>query len=65
MKEIKKPKCKLIGKDGNVFALGARVSEALKRAGQHDQALEFGNKLYECKSYDQALQLMMKYVEVE
>lgn len=29
-----KPKCKLIGGDGNVFAVIGAVSKALKRAGQ-------------------------------
>ncbi len=59
-----KPKCKLSGTDGNVFALGAKVSQALRKAGQHDKAKEFQGKLFLCHSYDEALQLMMQYVEV-
>ena len=59
-----KPKCKLIGTDGNVFALAGRVGSALKKAGMHDQAKEFYERLSKCESYDKALQLMMKYVEV-
>jgi hypothetical protein len=59
-----KPRCKLVGTDGNVFALAGRVTSALNKAGQADQAKEFSERLWECKSYDEALQLMMKYVDV-
>ena len=59
-----KPKCKLAGTDGNVFALAGQVSRALKRAGQPEQAKDFQGKLFKCGSYDEALQLMMEYVEV-
>jgi hypothetical protein len=33
-----KPRCRLIGTDGNVFALSRRVTQALKKAGQADKA---------------------------
>jgi len=59
-----KPKCKLIGTNGNVFALAGRVTRALKEAGQGDKAKEFTTKLFQCGSYDEALQLMMNYVDV-
>ena len=59
-----KPKCKLTGTDGNVFALAGRVGKALKRAGQADKAREFYEKLPNCGSYDEALRLMMEYVDV-
>ena len=59
-----KPKCKLVGTDGNVFALAGKVSEVLKQAGQADEAKDFQSKLFKCHSYDEALQLMMEYVEV-
>ena len=60
-----KPKCKLVGTDGNVFALAGRVSLALKKAGQPDKAHEFQSKLFQCGSYDEALTLMQDYVEVD
>lgn len=63
-KIVMKPKCKLIGTDGNVFALSARVQSALKKAGLHDQAEEFGEKLWDCGSYEDALRLMTEYVDV-
>ena len=59
-----KPRCKLSGVDGNVFVLAGKVTRALKDAGQHDKAHEFTNKLFQTKSYDEALQLMHEYVDV-
>lgn len=64
-KIVMKPKCTLIGTDGNVFALAGRVQSALKKAGMHKEAEEFGEKLWDCEDYDAALQLMMEYVDVE
>ena len=62
-----KPKCKLIGTDGNVFALAGRVTEALRRSSLPDKVVrihEFKHRLTECPSYDAALRLMQEYVEV-
>jgi len=61
---VKKPKCKLTGTDGNVFALAGVVSRCLRKAGQPEKAEEFSKLLFSCESYDKALQLMMEYVEV-
>jgi hypothetical protein len=54
----------LTGTDGNVFALGGKVSKALKQGGHPELASEFTSALFRCGSYDEALQLMMEYVEV-
>ena len=62
---VEKPSCKLVGTDGNVFALAGRVKQALRKAGQSDKAEEFVKKLPACRSYDEALTLMMEYVEVK
>ena len=59
-----KPRCKLIGEDGNVFALAGKISHALKQIGQLEQAKEFQTKLFKCHSYDEALALMGEYVEI-
>ena len=59
-----KPKCKLTGTNGNVFALAGKVSAVLKKAGQPDKAIEFTGKLFECGSYDEALRLMVEYVDI-
>lgn len=62
---MEKPICKLIGQDGNIFNLAGIVSRNLKENDLPDQAQEVWDKLKECKSYDEALQLFMNYVEVE
>lgn len=60
-----KPTVKLTDTDGNVFALAGKVRQALRRAGQDKEAKEFGEKLWKCGSYEQALKLMADYVEIE
>ena len=59
-----KPICKLIGTDGNVFAIIGRVSEALKKSGQQDRAKEFQDRAFSSESYDEVRRLCMEYVEV-
>jgi hypothetical protein len=58
-----KPKVQLVGKDGNVFNLIGICSKALKRAGQHEEAKELQNRVMSCGSYDEALCIMLEYVE--
>ena len=60
-----KPTCKLVGTDGNAFALIAKVSITLKEEDSKEAADEFKNKAFACKSYDELLRLIMDYVEVE
>jgi len=63
-----KPKCKLIGTDGNVFALAGLVIKALQKSDLPDKVVQisaFKARFTECPSYDAALRLMMEYVEVE
>ena len=55
-----KPTVKLIGTDGNVFAIIGKVSAALSR----DKAEEFCSRAFECKSYDEVLLLAGTYVEI-
>ena len=62
--ETEKPKCKLIGKDGNIFNLVGVATRCLKCAGLKDQAREMTEKVFQSKSYDESLQIIMKYVEV-
>ena len=56
---------RLVGEDGNVFSVIARVSKALKRAGMPEKAEEFRAKAMKAESYDAVLRLCMDYVEVE
>jgi len=60
-----KPVVELINKvDGNIFAIVGVCSRALKRAGLPEQAKKMQDEIFACKSYDQALHIIMKYVEV-
>jgi hypothetical protein len=56
-------KVKLVGTDGNAFAILGKVELALKRAGHDDLAKEF---MKEAKSgdYHHLLATCMKYVQV-
>ena len=60
-----KPTCEIIGTDGNVFAVIARVSRTLQRAGQREKADEWATEAMKCASYDEVLRLMFEYVEPE
>ncbi len=62
-----KPKCKLIGEDGNIFNLIGIASRTLKKNGQVMQANEMTRRITqdgEAKSYDEALTIIMEYVDV-
>lgn len=60
-----KPKCKLIGKDGNVFNLLGIVSRTLRNNRMNKEADECVDRvLHKAQSYDDALRIMMEYVEV-
>ncbi len=60
-----KPKCKLVGKDGNIFNLMGIASRTLKEAGLKEKASEMTNRITNSKSYDETLRIIMEYVEVE
>jgi hypothetical protein len=64
MKDVK-PRCKLVGADGNVFNLLGLASHALKKANQIENAKKMVSEVMSCGSYDEALQIIMKYVKVE
>ena len=65
MNTNEKPKCKLVGENGNVFNLMGIVSRTLKQHGMRDQAKEMSDRiLTEAKSYDEALTIIMEFVEV-
>jgi hypothetical protein len=64
-KEEEKPRCKLIGTDGNVFSLMGKVSTCLKRAGKKEEAKQVIKDIQNnAGSYDEALQIMSKYVDI-
>lgn len=61
----KKPKCKLIGEDGNVFNLIAIAQRVLKKNGMRKEAEEVWTRINnEAEDYDHALRIIMEYVDV-
>ncbi|MBR2885366.1 MAG: hypothetical protein IKB93_11335 [Clostridia bacterium] len=63
-KETKKPKCKLIGEDSNVFNLLARASRTLKDNGMQKEADEMRDRAKTSKSYDEVLCIIGEYVSI-
>jgi len=61
---MKKPKVKLTGTDGNVFALLGRCVDVLKKAKLRNEAKELQAKVFKSHSYEEALGLMSDYCEV-
>ena len=60
-----KPKMRLLGQDGNIFAIMGRASRLLKESGQHDKAKEMVERVTGSGSYDEALHIVSEYVETE
>lgn len=65
MEENRKPACRLMGEDGNIFSILGRVGRTLKEDGQAEQVQEVNRRVMAAGSYDEALQIIMEYVEVE
>lgn len=63
--ENQRPKMKLIGQDGNIFAILGRASRLLKENGQPDQAKEMCDRVYQSGDYYKALNIISEYVETE
>lgn len=61
---IVKPKCKLVGVDGNVFIIIGHVSQTLKKAGMVKEAKEFIEKACHAESYDDVIALTFDYVDI-
>ena len=64
MNAKQKPKCKLINQDGNIFNLLAIARMTLRRIGLADQGAEMSKKVFSCHSYDEALNIIGKYVDI-
>jgi len=65
IKGVRKPSVKLVGEDGNVFAIIGRVRKALVYDGQRERAAEWVRRATSAGSYDEVLQLVFEYVEPE
>ena len=55
---------RMVGEDGNAFAILGRVRAALKRGG-HADLVEGFTKEATSGNYDHLLQTVMKYVEID
>lgn len=60
----KKPKCPLIGQDGNIFNLMGIASKTMKRNGMSNDAKEMCDRITSSGSYDEALSIIDEYVEI-
>lgn len=60
----KKPKCPLIGQNGNIFNLMGIASKTLKRNGMVDEAKEMCKRITSSESYVEALSIIDEYVEI-
>lgn len=65
MNKPTKPTCKLIGTDGNVFAIIGKVSKTLKSSGLNEEAKKMQDRCFSAGSYDEVLQIIQEYVEIE
>lgn len=61
----KRPKMKLVGEDGNIFAILGRASRLLRENGQAEQAKEMSSRVYQSGDYYKALHIISEYVETE
>ena len=57
-----KPDADIIGGSGNVFGIMGTAARALRHAGFKDEAKEMQIRIMGCGSYDEALQIVMHYV---
>ncbi len=60
-----KPKCKLIGENGNIFNLMAIASKALKEADLENKSKEMISQVMDSKDYFEAIAVISQYVEIE
>jgi hypothetical protein len=61
--ERQKPECPLIGADGNIFNILGIASRTLKENGMADAAKEMRSRVTESGGYENALAIIMEYVE--
>ena len=63
--ENKRPQMKLVGEDGNIFAILSRASKLLRENGQPEKAKEMSDRVYQSGNYYRALHIISEYVETE
>lgn len=60
----RKPECKLIGEDGNIFNLLAIVRRTLLINNMYNESVEVVRRVTSSESYDEALRIIGEYVEI-
>ncbi|MCM1008240.1 MAG: hypothetical protein NC485_09990 [Ruminococcus flavefaciens] len=63
MQENKRPKCPIIGADGNIFNIMGIASKTLKHSDMAEKSKEMCSRVTSSGSYDEALGIIMEYVE--
>lgn len=58
-----KPRVKLVGTDGNIFAVVGRCKQALEDSGEPEKAKELIRRAFKATSYDEALGICLEYVD--
>lgn len=58
-----KPKCPIIGANGNIFNLLGIAIHTLKKAGLKVEAEEMSKRVYESKNYYEALSILGDYID--
>ena len=59
-----KPKCPLIGQNGNIFNLMGIASRTLKRNGMSNESKEMCSRITSSGSYYEALNVIGEYIEI-
>lgn len=59
----KKPDCPLLGEDSNIFNIMGIASKTLKRSDMAEEAKEMCSRVTSSGSYEEALGIIMEYVE--
>ena len=60
----RKPECKLIGEDGNIFNLLAITRRTLLKNDMYSESIEVVRRVTSSKSYDEALRIIGEYVDI-
>lgn len=63
MSENKRPKCPIIGTNGNIFNIMGIASRTLRQNDMPEEAKEMRSRVTSSGSYDKALGIIMEYVE--
>lgn len=60
---FKKPQLVVEDQDGNIFAVLSSATLALKRIGERAKANEMKDRVFDAKSYAEALSIIGEYID--